>query len=175
MRRFIFVIMGLVIVFGSMHLLRDTLRPPAHAELDLHNINAELSRAELQERLAGIEFNCSDDNRLGYGEQACFAPVTQVDGLKAKYLALFFSEDDTLSAVNIVTDPEDHDSSIAYLEEHFGKSNFKKILDEDKWLVWRRDDKSGGILMAHHDDSDNRAPAVMWFRDVELAERLLAP
>lgn len=157
-----------------MHLARDIIRPPAQADLELNNLNNGISRAELQERLSGIEFNCSDDKSLGYGKQACFAPVTQVDDLKAKYLALYFDEDEILSAVNIVLDPDEHSSTIEYLKEQFGENNYKQIIDEDNWFIWQNQNNNDGLIMAHHEDSQDHSSAVMWFRDKELAKQLLS-
>lgn len=174
MRTFIFVLVGLFLIFGSLHLFRDFLRPPREANLMLHTLNDDTARSELQKRLAEINFNCSDDARLGYGTQACFAPVKKVDELQANYLALYFAADDTLSAVNIVLDSKDYANSIDYLKRQFGENNFKKVIDENQWLIWQRNKADAGIIMAHNQGEQKMSPSVMWFRDTELAERLLS-
>lgn len=174
MRTFIFVVLGLILILGSMHLFRDILRPPGEANLLLTELSSEISRAELQRRLTGVEFNCSDGERLGHGEQACFAPVNRVDEIKADYLALFFDDKNMLAAVNIVTLPEEHANNITYLKKKLGSNAHKKIIDKNKWLVWQAEEEKKGIIMSHHESDNSTPPAIMWFRDIELAKRLLA-
>ncbi|MBK1735919.1 hypothetical protein CKO15_11645 [Halorhodospira abdelmalekii] len=172
MRTLIIVTLGVVVVFGTGYLLRDVLRPPIEVELRLTELTKPVERSQFGERLTGITLDCSDDGRIGSGDQVCFAPVTEVDGLPARYLALFFDDTRYLTAINIVIAAQDLETVLEALEERLGEASH--IIEADNnWRVWHLAKESNALIMAHDVPPESGNPALLWFRDAKTAERLL--
>ncbi|ABM61041.1 hypothetical protein [Halorhodospira halophila] len=170
MRMLISALMMFLIIMIVLAFARDHLRPAEEADLRLTELTAETPRDELEDRLAKVEFDCTDDETgLETGERVCFAPISRADEYHANYLALFFDSDNALAAVNIVLDPGEHEANHERLREALGDPT-RRIEDAFTWLVWERDEH---LILTQEEPPEDDAPTLMWFRDAELMERLL--
>ncbi len=175
MRMALSVTVMLAIIVSGLFLFRDELRPAKEVDLEIQALGDEERRSGLEERLSHLAFDCTTDEEtdaegVRSGERACFAPVTRVGAFQADYLALFYDEQRRLMAVNIILDPEAHEANRSHLEETLGAADQEQRHQGRAWLVWHLEE---GLLMTPQHRPEDQAPALMWFRNPELMERLL--
>ncbi len=172
MRMLVAAGLGLLVILGYMYVTGQLTRPAAddpHVALPLQELSGDLQRVPLLERV-GANMTCTEDAAVGAGEMACFTAVESVDGLDAKYIALFFDHEDRLAAVRVILEPDRHQINILRLTDAHGPASQEFEDDARTWLVWTLEE--GMMLTQKEAPTDNR-PTLTWFREADLAERLM--
>jgi len=154
------LITGLLYAIENVNL---TGRKPL--SVDVAALSPTDTRKELLAKFADNEFACGEE-KSDLGKTICWTEIESFNGIKARYFAFFFGEDERLTAFKLAAYAKQYQALIAHFDERHGQA---RRLPDAPVLSWPTG--AGVLTMAAQAPSGQEA-TVLWVDDPELVRSL---
>lgn len=154
------LITGLLYAIENLNL---TGRKPL--TLDIATLSPEDTRKPLLARFPDNEFTCGEE-KSELGKTICWTELTSFNGIRARYFAFFFDQQDRLTAFKLAAYAREYPTLKAQFDQQFGPA---RRLPDARVLSWRA---GSGVLTTTAQPPQGQEATVLWVDKPEVVEAL---